>query len=107
MDESYHKAQGAITLPKKAERRNASFFHLSEIVSLEELSQNEKDTLSIFENKIGSLRYVTVDELADIFGISEKTVRHWIYEETIPCERLGSRIRFNPYSIARWFSERN
>ncbi len=73
---------------------------------LEEMSQKERDLLSIFEKRIETFRLVTAKELAEILGVSEKTIRDWVYKGVIPFEKFNRLVRFNPITIARWRSER-
>lgn len=36
--------------------------------------------------------YLTIQEVAALYGVSEKTVRNWIYEGKLEARRIGGRI---------------
>lgn len=48
----------------------------------------------------------TVDDLAEHFGVSSKTVRRWIKHTDIPYRRVGSLIRFNIGEVDEWAKAR-
>lgn len=58
----------------------------------------------IFENK----RFVTVNELALILGVSKKTIYGWVYRRLINPKRVGPRlIRFDLDEIEKWTSKKS
>lgn len=48
----------------------------------------------------------TVADVADHFGVSERTVRRWLKGTDIPHRRVGSTIRFNLAEVDEWSSTR-
>lgn len=55
----------------------------------------------------GSLQpLMTVRELAQHLSLHEKTVYDWVARGTLPCVRLGHRLRFDPHDVLRWLSAR-
>lgn len=45
-------------------------------------------------------KYMTIEEVADLYGVSERTVRNWINEDKLEAERVGGRlIRILPSSL--------
>lgn len=45
-------------------------------------------------------RFLTIAEVADMFAVTQRTVRNWITEGKITAYRLGGRlIRIDPRSI--------
>jgi excisionase family DNA binding protein len=46
--------------------------------------------------------YLTPKQLAPIIGSHYQTVYAWAKEGTIPHTRVGSRLRFDPHTIADW-----
>ena len=48
----------------------------------------------------------TVANLSHYLGLHEKTVRRMAGRGTLPCLRIGSRLRFVPSDITRWVSAR-
>jgi excisionase family DNA binding protein len=51
-------------------------------------------------------KLMTVAEVADLLGISPKTIYAWASQGRLPCVRLGSLLRFDPSEIARWVGDR-
>lgn len=51
-------------------------------------------------------RLWTVRELARHLSVHEKTVYDWVARGTLPCVRLGHRLRFDPHDVLRWLSAR-
>ena len=48
----------------------------------------------------------TVPEVAEFLQLHPKTVYEFVARGTLPCVRLGSRLRFDPRDIASWVSAR-
>ena len=49
---------------------------------------------------------LTVREVAELLRINEKTVYEWARRGTLPCFRVGNRLRFDPHDITRWLASR-
>lgn len=43
-----------------------------------------------------------VKDVAKLFGVSEKTVRHWIRDEALPAHRFDDHYRFNEVELQEW-----
>lgn len=56
--------------------------------------------------QIGHRSLLTVKELAEFLGMSQR----WIHERTrrdeIPCHRLGTALRFDPGEVQTWLMQR-
>ncbi len=37
-------------------------------------------------------KYISIAEVADLFGVSERTVRNWISEEKLEAIKVGPRV---------------
>lgn len=44
----------------------------------------------------------TVDDVAKYFGVTDRTVRRWLKETSIPHSRPGGSIRFNLDDVIAW-----
>ena len=40
-------------------------------------------------------RFVSIKDLATYLGVSEHTVKSWVYQDRLPCKRIGRVIRFD------------
>ena len=40
-------------------------------------------------------RFVSIKDLAAYLGVSEHTVKSWVYQDRLPCKRIGRVIRFD------------
>jgi excisionase family DNA binding protein len=50
--------------------------------------------------------YLSVKDVAETYGVSQKTVRGWIYKKLLLPERIGPRlIRFKKSYIEQWISK--
>ena len=45
---------------------------------------------------------LTANELAEILGVSPKTLFKRAKAHTVPCFRVGTCVRFDPVHVARW-----
>ena len=45
---------------------------------------------------------ITIDQLADRLGVTERYIRHLIAEKRVPYRKLGKLIRFADHEIAEW-----
>ena len=61
------------------------------------------DLASVIERKPGAL---TVPEPAQLLGFSRTAVYDMVAAGRIPHFRIGSSIRFDPYTVAQWLRER-
>lgn len=48
----------------------------------------------------------TVDDVAEHFGVSSRTVRRWLKSTDIPHRRVMGTIRFNLAEVDAWASAR-
>lgn len=52
------------------------------------------------------IKFVTIDELASIFGVSRSTVKNWRARRIIkPCVAIGGVVRFDPAECKRKLAE--
>lgn len=51
-------------------------------------------------------RYVTMQNVADHFGVSKATVQNWISKETCPHIQRGKVVRFEIAAVEAWFRGR-
>ena len=49
---------------------------------------------------------LTIDEVAEVFQVSPKTVRRWIKAQELPAAQLGNQWRIDPLDAKRFFIER-
>jgi len=48
---------------------------------------------------------ITIDQLADRLGVTERYVRRLVAEKRVPYRKLGKLIRFAEHEIAEWLDE--
>jgi excisionase family DNA binding protein len=53
----------------------------------------------------GQDRILTVEQLADMLGVTPYTVRQWAREHKLPTLRLGKYWRFRESSIRQWLAD--
>lgn len=72
---------------------------------LHEVGENRNTSeTSIFDNQ--AEQYLSVKEVAIHLGVSEKTVRGWVYKGLLNPEKIGPRlIRFKRKDIELWISQ--
>ena len=46
--------------------------------------------------------YLNIEELAKYLGISDKTIRKWVFNQDIPYRKIHKVIRFRLSEIERW-----
>ncbi len=51
-------------------------------------------------------RLLRAREVAEIVGVSEKTLHRYIRERDFPCLRIGRVLRFSPGDVFRWLEAR-
>ncbi len=49
---------------------------------------------------------LTLQEVAGLLRIHERTIRRLVAARRMPCVRLGRTLRFDPSDIGRWVSAR-
>lgn len=49
---------------------------------------------------------LTIKDLTELLNVSEKTIRRWIKQETIPAYRIQGQYRFNKAEILEWSTSR-
>lgn len=59
---------------------------------------------SLIDNQ-GKGRFVRVEDVAQILGVSPKTVRGWVYTGKIPSRKINGARRFDMVEIEGWLSE--
>ncbi|WP_083530901.1 helix-turn-helix domain-containing protein [Methylobacterium sp. AMS5] len=58
--------------------------------------------MSEINSSTTSIKFVTIDELASIFGVSRSTVKNWRARRIIkPCIAIGGVVRFDPSECKR------
>ena len=45
---------------------------------------------------------LTIDQLAERLGVTERYIRRLVYERRVPYRKLGKLIRFADHEIAAW-----
>ena len=73
---------------------NASLFKSSNIKAR---SSSNKKLDAFFDNLI------TIEELADYIGVSQKTIRNWVAMRSIPFLRIGRKTFFYFEKLDKWF----
>ena len=49
--------------------------------------------------------YLTIEELAKYFKLTEQTIRRWVRNREIPFHKIKKVIRFRVSEIERWIDE--
>ncbi|MQY60625.1 helix-turn-helix domain-containing protein [bacterium] len=50
---------------------------------------------------------LTIKEVSEILRVSEKTIRRWTYNNSIPYMKLGGAIRFDERQIQIWLAKKS
>jgi excisionase family DNA binding protein len=58
-------------------------------------------------NKETHVRYLTVPEVAERFGVTPKTVYHLAQEGKLPGPKFGGQWRFDEARLVEWFAEQD
>ena len=60
---------------------------------------------SSFDDKSGEFfeNLITIEELADYIGVSQKTIRNWVAMRSIPFLRIGRKTFFYFDKLDKWF----
>ena len=57
--------------------------------------------------KPDALRFIRRDEVADLLGVSTRTVQRFVDDEGLPCYRISHRhVLFDAAEVARWIADR-
>lgn len=69
-----------------------------------EVGQGAKaGTLGIFDNlPTDDLGMMTLEALATLFGVDQKTIRNWVARREIPFIRHNRHLMFNRNSVREW-----
>lgn len=51
-------------------------------------------------------KLMTVEELADAFGLAPQTIRNWVAKRSIPFVRVGGRSMFRKRSVEAWLDRK-
>ena len=70
---------------------------LQESVCGDKICYQKKPQAVFFDNLI------TIEELADYIGVSQKTIRNWISIRSIPFLRIGKKTFFRYEKLNSWF----
>ena len=52
-------------------------------------------------------RLLTVDDVAEMLQLKPSTVRAYAERSTLPCVRIGNRLRFLPSDVGAWIEQRH
>jgi len=50
-------------------------------------------------------RFVSIKDLAVYLGVSEYTIKSWVYQDRLPCKRIGRVVRFDIREINQKLKE--
>lgn len=50
--------------------------------------------------------FMTVNEVAQLLNVAEKTIRKYVFERSIPYFKIGGHVRFDQQKIIEWIKER-
>ncbi len=70
--------------------------------------ENQKRKIMDYDNQNIQLfeRLMTVEELADAFGLAPQTIRNWVALRQIPFISIGGKTRFRKRSIEAWLERK-
>ncbi|MDR2898485.1 MAG: helix-turn-helix domain-containing protein [Spirochaetaceae bacterium] len=46
--------------------------------------------------------YLTIEELASYFKLTEQTIRRWVWKGEVPYHKIHNAVRFRLSEIERW-----
>lgn len=52
-------------------------------------------------------KLLTIQEISDILGIKDCTIRAWVFQRKIPCVRIGRLVRFRMSEIETWINQKH
>jgi len=47
-----------------------------------------------------------IDDVAEYLQVKVSVIRYWIYNERLPCLKIGKHLRFDPEDIREWIEQR-
>ena len=50
---------------------------------------------------------ITVEQVAEVLALRPSTVRAYAERGSLPCVRMGGRLRFRPSDVAEWIEQRH
>jgi len=50
--------------------------------------------------------FMTVNEVAQLLNVAQKTIRKYVFERSIPYFKIGGHVRFDQQKIIEWIEER-
>lgn len=50
--------------------------------------------------------FLTVEEVAELLNVADKTVRKYVWERSIPYSKIGGHVRFNEQKLLDWIAEK-
>lgn len=53
-----------------------------------------------------SQKLLSPPQIADLLGVSVKTIYHWVHRKGIPFIKVGKHLRFNSQDVIRYFQQR-
>ena len=56
--------------------------------------------------KILQRELVSVETLAELLDVKERTVREWVAKKVVPYHKLGRLVRFNLQEVRKWYHSR-
>ena len=69
-------------------------------------SRGAKDTTKEFAVHIQMEKLLTIQEVAEVLGVSKSTVKVWASRRIIPVTKMGRLVRISPEALKEWM-ERN
>ena len=57
-------------------------------------------------NKTTPQHFLTIEDVAELYRVSTKTVRRWINASELPAAKLGNQWRIDALDAKRFFVER-
>jgi excisionase family DNA binding protein len=52
-------------------------------------------------------KYLEVSEVAALLGINKFTLYDWVKAGRIPAQRIGGRVKFDPWKLAAWLDKQS
>lgn len=53
-----------------------------------------------------TMSFMTVNEVAQLLNVAQKTIRKYVFERSIPYFKIGGHVRFDQQKIIEWIEER-
>ena len=87
----------------KYSRNLKSWTNKSSGSKLKRLDSIRNDNKKPFDKDMFFDNLITIEELADYIGVSQKTIRNWISLRSIPFLRIGRKTFFCFEKLDKWF----